>query len=196
MTKPNYTHCTLIVDRSGSMGNKAVEATNGIKVLQDEQFALPGEFTLTLSEFDTQYDRVFVMTDEPKDYTLVPRGGTALLDSVAREIVRTGEDLFNLAEEDRPEKVMFVIVTDGEENSSTTYDLEEVKSMIEHQKTNYGWEFLFLGADTSAWMGHALGTVTTSYQNTGAGTQAAYGTVSSSLRSMRAGEDYEVPENI
>ncbi len=194
--KTGYTHCTLIADRSASMADKAVEATNGIKVLQDEQFALPGEFTFTLAEFDTQYDRVCEMVREPYDYTLVPRGSTALLDSVAHEIVRTGENLFNLAEEDRPEKVLFVIVTDGEENSSTKYDLEEVKSMIDHQKENYGWEFLFLGADTAAWMGKALGTHTSSYQNTGAGTTQAYATASSTLRSMRSGDAIDVPENI
>lgn len=194
--KTDYTHCTLVVDRSASMADKAAEATNGIKVFQDEQFALPGEFTFTLAQFDIEYERIFAMTREQVDYTLVPRASTALLDSVAHEIVRTGEDLFNLAEEYRPEKVLFVIVTDGEENASTKYSLEEVKSMIDHQKENYGWEFLFMGADTAAWLGKALGTHTTSYQNTGVGTQQAYATASSTLRSMRSGDAIEVPENI
>ena len=197
MTKPNYTHCTVLVDHSGSMAGKDAEATNGIKVLQEDQFALPGEFTLTIAEFDTTYQRVRSMITEPFPYVLRPAGGTALLDSVAKEIAATGQDLADIPEDQRPEHVIFVIVTDGEENSSTKTTLEEVKDLIQHQQDAYKWEFLFLGADTAAWMGKALGSAhTTSYTNDAAGTQAVYASTSDFLRSTRMGEASSMPENI
>jgi hypothetical protein len=133
----------------------------------------------------------------PLEYTLIPRGGTALLDSVALEIIQTGIDLAVLPEDERPEHVIFVIVTDGEENSSHHFDLEQVKEMIEEQKSAYKWEFLFLGADTAAWMGKALGsTFSTSYTNDAHGTQAVYDSTSDFLRSTRMGEASSMPENI
>lgn len=196
MTKPNYTHATLVIDRSGSMQNKASEATNGIMLLQQEQFDLDGEFSLTIAQFDTEYERMVVMARQVEEYTLVPRGSTALLDSVAHEIIATGKDLADLPEDERPDKVLFVIVTDGEENSSTKWTLNQVKEMIENQKTNYGWEFLFLGADTSAWLGEALNVHTTSYQDSGVGTYAAYNTTSNILRSYRAGDSINAPDSV
>jgi hypothetical protein len=197
VTKPNYTHCTVLVDHSGSMAGKDAEATNGIKVLQEDQFALPGEFTLTIAEFDTTYQRVRSMITEPFPYVLRPAGGTALLDSVAKEIAATGLDLADLPEDQRPEHVIFVIVTDGEENSSTKTTLEEVKDLIQHQQDAYKWQFLFLGADTAAWMGKALGTThTTSYTNDAAGTQAVYGTTSSFVSGLRTTGSASMPDKI
>ena len=75
--KTDYTHCTLVVDRSASMADKAAEATNGIKVFQDEQFALPGEFTFTLAQFDIEYERIFAMTPLMQRGDLYPRWATS-----------------------------------------------------------------------------------------------------------------------
>lgn len=78
------------------------------------------------------------------------RGCTALLDAVGKTIDSVGARLSETPEEERPEKVIFVIMTDGEENSSREYDLEKVKGMIEHQTNKYSWEFIFLGANIDA----------------------------------------------
>ena len=199
MTNPDYTHTTLIVDHSGSMGEdgKDKEATNGIKVFLDEQFDQPGHFTYTLTEFDTSVNQVCRLRSDKIKYTLKPAGGTALLDAVAEEIRLTGEDLLSMKEEFRPANVVVVIVTDGEENSSTRNTLDEVKEMIAHQQDVYGWKFVFLGADTAAWMGKALGTCsTTSYDNTAEGTQAVYASSSTYVTSLRSGDEQKMPEKI
>lgn len=200
MTNPDYTHVVLIVDRSSSMSEngKAAEATNGIKMFMDEQFALPGKFTFTLSEFDTSFDTVCRVASEKMDYVLSPRGSTALLDSVAREISLTGFDLESMAEKDRPANVIVVTVTDGEENSSTLNTLDEVKEMIAHQQDVYGWKFVFLGADTAAWMGKALGTYsTTTYDNDASGTHAVYAASSTNITNIRSGmTDDKMPDKV
>ena len=77
-------------------------------------------------------------------------GGTALLDAVGRTIDNLGVRLSNTPEEERPEHVIFVITTDGEENSSMSYSLQKVREMIEHQQEKYSWQFIFLGANMDA----------------------------------------------
>ena len=108
MSNPDYTHLSLIVDRSGSMQSVQDDAQGGINTLLSEQYKLPGKFTLTLSEFDDQFNTVARMSEEPVQYILIPRGMTALLDAVGMEIVRTGEDLAKLEEHDRPARVLVV----------------------------------------------------------------------------------------
>ena len=93
--------------------------------------------------------RSLPIADVP-EYRLEPRGWTALLDALGRAIVETGERLEKMREEDRPGLVVCVIVTDGHENSSREFTLEQIKSMIEHQHDVYKWQFNFLGADAAA----------------------------------------------
>ena len=78
------------------------------------------------------------------------RGCTALLDAVGGGIHHIGNVHKYARREDVPEKTMFIITTDGYENSSKRYDYEQVRKMIERQKEKYGWEFLFLGANIDA----------------------------------------------
>ena len=79
-----------------------------------------------------------------------PGGGTALLDALGRKIVSFGQALSALPEDERPENVIFAIVTDGEENSSREYTWATVQKMIEHQTSKYGWNFTYLGANQDA----------------------------------------------
>lgn len=186
MVDSGYTHVVLVVDRSGSMSSVQSDAEGGVNSLVAEQYGLPGKFTLTLSEFDDEFTTVARMSDSALVYRLVPRGMTALLDAVGREIVHTGEDLALLGEGDRPGKVVFVVVTDGLENSSTEYDLEKVREMIARQKSVYGWDFQFIGAGESAWQGAQLGMATTQYSGSGEGTARVYAAMSNSLGAYRA----------
>jgi len=78
------------------------------------------------------------------------RGSTALLDAVGQTINKIDGVQRNTAEDYRAEKVLFVITTDGMENASCEYNYDRIKSMIEHQKSKYGWEFIFLGANIDA----------------------------------------------
>ncbi len=199
MTNADYTHLTLVVDRSGSMRSVQQEAQGGINTLIAEQFALPGALTVTLSQFDNTFDTVARMSASPFEFELNPRGMTALLDAVGMEVVRTGEDLAALPEEERPGRVLLVVVTDGQENSSHEYALERVRSMLAVQREQFGWEVRFLGADDSAWQGDALGVGTTRYANTAAGSLAVFASMSASIKTYREaplGEALQMPDEI
>lgn len=199
MTNPDYTHLVLVVDRSGSMSSVQEEAQSGLTALLKEQFALPGRLTVTLAQFDTDFDTVVRMSDQPFEYVLEPRGMTALLDAVGMEIHRTGEDLGALPEHDRPSKVLFVVVTDGEENSSHEFTLERVREMVEHQRDVYSWAFQFIGADASAWQGHQLGMAAASNVGTKLGERSKYGMMNASMTAYRSAApdaQFSMPEVI
>ena len=150
--RTDLTDIVLVVDRSGSMTACQKDAEGGVNTFIDEQKKVAGEANLTLVQFDTEYE--FIHKGAPiKDvgrYSLVPRGMTALLDAVGKAINETGERLAGMAEDERPGAVVFVIVTDGEENSSKEFKLAQIKQMIEHQRSAYNWQFSFLGADENA----------------------------------------------
>ena len=107
---------------------------------------------MTLVQFDTEYEFLHrgVPVQQVPPYRLVPRGMTALLDAVGRAINETGERLAKMDETDRPGLVVFVVMTDGEENSSKEFSKDQVKQMITHQQEKYGWHFTFLGANQDA----------------------------------------------
>jgi hypothetical protein len=181
MTNPNAAHITLVVDRSGSMESVREDAQGGINALLAEQFALPKDLTVTLVEFDDHVDTVTRMATAAPDYRLQPRGCTRLLDAVGIEIVRTGEDLADLPEEARPDRVLFVVVTDGMENASKEHTLEGVRAAVEHQRSAYKWQFQFIGADEAAWQGAELGMATMRYAKSARGTAAAYSVASAAI---------------
>lgn len=199
MTNAEYTHLTLVVDRSGSMAAVQEDAQGGINALVADQFALPGLLTVTLSQFDDAFDTVQRMSSEPFSYELAPRGMTALLDAVGMEVVRTGQDLATLPEDQRPGRVLFVVATDGHENSSHEYTVEQVRAMLTVQREQYGWQVRFLGADDAAWQGQALGVGTTRYANTAAGSRAVFASMSASMTAFRdapVGRALQMPEEI
>ena len=150
--KSNITDITLVVDRSGSMQERRKDAEGGVNAFIEEQAKEPGEAFLTLVQFDTEYEFLHrgVPIDDVPDYQLKPRGATALLDAVGRAINETGIRLGELKEADRPGLVIFVVTTDGMENSSVEFTKPQIKEMIEHQQTKYGWHFTFLGANQDA----------------------------------------------
>jgi len=128
------------------------DAEGGVNAFIREQGQQPGEALLTLVQFDDEYEFVHrgLPIKEVPPYTLVPRGGTALLDAVGRAINETSERFAKTPEQDRPGLVIFVIVTDGEENSSREFSKARVKEMILRQQTEHDWRFTFLGADQDA----------------------------------------------
>jgi uncharacterized protein YegL len=153
----NLTEIVLVVDRSGSMYSCQADAECGINSFIKEQKELDGDANFTLVQFDTEYDFVCEGVDINKveDYSLVPRGGTALLDAVGRAMQETGERLNKLDESEKPGLVVFVIVTDGEENSSREFTVDQIKEMIGEQTDKYSWQFTFLGAGLDAFAGGA-----------------------------------------
>ena len=153
--KKNLTQLVFILDISGSMTGLESDTIGGFNSMLKKQKEEEGECIITTVLFDHEvellHDRIDIRAVRPltkQDYTV--RGSTALLDAIGKTIHKIGNAEKNTAEEYRAEKVMVVIITDGEENSSRFYSLREVKHMIERQKEHYGWEFIFLGANIDA----------------------------------------------
>jgi len=192
----NLTEIICVLDRSGSMTKTKEDAIGGFNTFLEEQKEVEGEATMTLVLFDTAYDIIEDGTDIQEvspldDTTFVPRGMTALYDAVGRTIDSVGVRLSKTAEKDRPGKVIFVILTDGAENSSREYTGLRIKDMITHQSETYQWEFLFLGANINAElvagdMGIAKGSAVT-YTADSHGTHKAYNSVGQAVRSYRMG---------
>ena len=150
--RTDLTDITMVIDRSGSMQSIQSDAEGGINSFIEQQKQEPGEANVTLVQFDTDYE--FVHSGVPikrvPAFKLVPRGSTALLDAVGRAINETGARLAAMEEAQRPGLVVFVIVTDGEENSSREFTLDQIRKMVEHQQSAYKWQFTFLAANQDA----------------------------------------------
>lgn len=153
--KKHLTELVFILDRSGSMSGLEADTIGGFNSLISKQKKEAGQALVSTILFDDRsevlYDRVPLnhihkMTD--RDYYV--RGCTALLDAIGGAIHHIGNIHKYAREEDRPEKTLFVITTDGMENASKCYTYDKVKQMVERQKSLYGWEFLFLGANIDA----------------------------------------------
>lgn len=153
--KKNLTELVFILDRSGSMAGLETDTIGGFNAMIDKQRSEPGEAVISTVLFDNvsdvihdriSLDKVPKLTE--REYFV--RGCTALLDAVGGAIHHIGNVHKYAREEDRPEKTVFVITTDGMENASRRYTYDDVKVMIERQREKHGWEFLFLGANIDA----------------------------------------------
>lgn len=149
MTKPNSIEIVFVVDRSGSMARIAEDMRGGFDAFIGKQKETPGDCKVTLTQFDDHYDVVYSARplNEVTSLVLEPRGSTALLDAIGRTINDTGSRLKKLRESERPSQVLFVIITDGQENCSREFSRERIFNMITHQRDKYNWEFIFLGAN-------------------------------------------------
>ena len=153
--KKNLTELVFILDRSGSMAGLESDTIGGFNAMIEKQKREPGEAVVSTVLFDNEceviHDRVDIQKIEPltdKEYYV--RGCTALLDAVGGAIHHIGNVHKYAREDDRPEKTLFVITTDGMENASRAYSYGRLKAMIQRQKEKYGWEFIFLGANIDA----------------------------------------------
>ncbi|MET9222416.1 vWA domain-containing protein [Streptomyces sp. NPDC003300] len=160
MTNADRRHIAIVLDRSGSMQKVKTDTEGGLAAFLEAQADAPGETTVSLYQFDDQYEAVYenkTLTDVPA-YRLVPRGATALFDAVGRTVNAVGEQLVAQPEADRPGEVVVVILTDGQENASREFTGQSVKASVTRQQDNYGWKFVFLGADQDAFeAGGSLG---------------------------------------
>ena len=153
--KKGLTEIVFILDRSGSMGGLESDTIGGYNSLIEKQKKEEGEVYISTVLFDDVCEvlhdrealgRIKPMTD--KEYYV--RGCTALLDALGGAIHHISNVHKYARDEDRPEKTLFIITTDGQENSSSRYTYEKIKYMVERQKEKFGWEFLFLGANIDA----------------------------------------------
>jgi len=190
MPNPNLTEIVVIVDRSGSMRVIQHDAQGGLNTFIDEQKKLPGEATLTLVQFDTEYE--MLCENKPirdaQPYVLLPRGATALLDAMGITITKVGERLRKTPEAQRPGKVLVAVITDGEENSSHEFTREGVFERIKHQREVYKWEFVFIAANQDAIQAGASYGITNAmnFAPTGIGVNCAYMNLSHSAAQYRS----------
>lgn len=203
--KKNLTELVFILDRSGSMSGLEADTIGGYNSLLDKQKLEEGEALVSTVLFDDVQDvlhdrvdikKISAMTG--KEYYV--RGCTALLDAVGGAIHHIGNVHKYAREEDRPEKTLFVITTDGMENSSRRYTYEKVKRMIERQKEKYGWEFLFLGANIDAIeVAGRFGIAPSravNYECDSEGTLLNYKTISETVSKVRACRSREMMEAV
>jgi len=190
----NYTHITMIVDKSGSMTSLRKETIKNFNKFLKDQQKVKGKATFSLVLFDTEHKFLYSNIDLQKVKPLSeeqydPFGYTALLDATGAAIDETGGFLKNLEEDKRPEKVVFVTITDGEENSSHRFTKGAIKAKVELQTNVYKWQFVFLGANIDAYneagdMGYSYSS-TSPYNNTTRGIATAYSITSAKLGSFR-----------
>ncbi len=199
MTDQNKTAIMMIVDRSGSMRPLSQDVVGGFNQFVEEQKKEPGDATLTLVQFDHEYEVVYVNKPLSEVPSLVhqPRGGTALLDAVGRGIVELGEALAKEPEDKRPGKVIVVIMTDGEENSSNEWTNEQIKEKITEQREKYSWEFVFTGANVDSFsVANAMGIQhAAAYTCDVAGVANNFGAISRGVSSYRSGRGYDSSED-
>lgn len=150
--KKGLTEIVFILDNSGSMQSIKDDAIGGYNSFIEDQRKAEGETTITLILFDTQVTKVYegakihdVPVLTPHDY--IPQGMTAMNDAIGTAIDSVGARLGATNEAERPENVIFAIMTDGHENASREYSGEQVKDKVTHQQEKYNWQFIFLGAN-------------------------------------------------
>ena len=153
--KKGLTEVVFILDRSGSMSGLEADTIGGFNSMIAKQKKEEGEAYISTVLFDDRmeviYDRVPVGSVEPMtDSQYYVRGCTALLDAIGGAVHHISKVHKHAAPDEVPEKTLFIITTDGMENSSHTYDYKKVKKMVENRKKKDGWEFLFLGANIDA----------------------------------------------
>ncbi|PRR80366.1 vWA domain-containing protein [Clostridium vincentii] len=153
--KKNLTELVFIIDRSGSMAGLEDDTMGGYNAVITKQKKEDGEANVTTILFDDQVETLHerISIQDIKQMTeneYYVRGCTALLDAIGETISYMGNVQKYAKSEERANKVLFIITTDGYENSSKEYSYDKVKGLIDRQKTRYDWEFLFLGANIDA----------------------------------------------
>lgn len=152
--KDGLIHVCFVLDESGSMSPSVSDVKGGFKTVIEEQKAqAKGGCIISLFKFGSDVKQVYLGKDvneiDGDNLTYSPGGLTKMNDGIGIAIDSVGEWLTGMNEEDRPEKNLIVIMTDGEENASIRFSLKDIREKIEHQTSKYNWSFVFMGTDVT-----------------------------------------------
>lgn len=186
------TEIIVVTDRSGSMGRVANDVIGGYNQFIEEQKAAPGEARVTFAQFDDVYEVVYAgtpLSEVPKltSDTYTPRGWTALLDAIGRTV---NEQKARIEADGWADKVVVCIITDGNENSSVEFKLDDIRKLTSQAEAR-GWKFIYLGANQDSFaetqnLGMKQAT-TQNFVSDSSGTRSAYSSISDAVRSVRGG---------
>lgn len=153
--KKGLVEYVFVLDRSGSMRGLETDTIGGFNSLIEKQREYQGDVLVSLVLFDDQFEVVYHRRDikaipglSTKEYFV--RGSTALVDAIGRGIRKIVNVYKAIGEDNIPEKTVFVVTTDGQENASKEFDSHTLKRLVQQQQEKYGWEFMFLGANIDA----------------------------------------------
>ena len=197
--KSDYTHITVILDRSGSMESIREDIIGGFNAFVTDQRSQPGAATLSLIQFDSEdpFETIHSLAPihkvpELNRDTYVPRGGTPLLDALGRGIIDLERTIDNMDNAEKPSKVIVVAITDGQENDSLEFTKDRIVKMIKDRSQKDDWQFVFLSADLAA-IGDAMSygiqpQAALLFEKSRKGTFAAYSSLSATISQYRAGK--------
>jgi len=148
------THIICVLDRSGSMSGIMKDSIGGFNTFLQQQRELPDEATITVALFDDKYELLYDNVDikEVRDITdkeWFPRGTTALYDAIGKTINNDKALIKKMKKKDRPNKVLVCVVTDGYENASKEFNLDNIKTLISDCEKD-DWNFIYLAANQDA----------------------------------------------
>jgi len=161
--KKDYTHILIVLDASGSMSSIQDDIKGSFNEFLKKQREEPGRTVFDLYQFSDTAKRIVKSADLAGFHDdLMARyncsGCTALNDAVCTAIDTVGHEFADMPEAERPEHVLCVIITDGEENSSREFTSGDVKDRIKRQQETYNWDFQFLAANQDAFeAGESIG---------------------------------------
>jgi len=200
--KTNFTSINVLIDASGSMDHLATDTIEGFNAFLKTQKEVPGDAVLSLWTFDNnrkvvhEFMNLHDVPDLNKE-TYQIGGTTALLDAIGTSMNDIGAKLESMSEEDRPSKVIFLIITDAHANDSQKFHKAQVKDMVKHQTEKYNWDFvfIFMGANIdSIAEADAIGVTkgnTINYSATSVGTKAIYSDIGESMTRYRLNSNTE-----
>ena len=193
--KSGLTYLIFVIDRSGSMASIRDDMIGGFNTfIKTQKDAKLGDCKVFAYKFNNIYETMFEdidLNDVPQldRGNYIPRDMTALYDAVATTIDNIGARLAAMKEEDRPEKVLVVTITDGEENASRKFNQQNVADRIKTQREQFNWDFAYIGANQDSWqvgssIGYKAGT-TLDYVADSAGTAYAFQRLCASTSNYR-----------
>lgn len=203
MPKKNLTEIAIVMDESGSMQSTALDAIGGFNSFIEAQKKVEGEANVTLVLFDNKYEIVYngipieKITELTSD-VYCPGGGTALIDAIGKTVDSISDRIGAMDEEEKPDKIIVIVITDGQENSSSIYKRSDVNKKIKEHQEREGWEIIFIGAsaevleqadDLGIRSDRMMGYVADS-----AGTRGVYAHMSEAVCSYRATGSLDMPE--